>query len=47
MATAKIGVMVYDTKTRVPLGPGGMTLARSDDSNTFLMGVGPWQGAAR
>ena len=46
MATAKIGVMVYDTKTRVPLGPGGMTLARSDDSNAFLMGVGPWQGGS-
>ena len=46
MATAKIGVMVYDTKTRVPLGPGGMSLARSDDSNTFLMGVGPWQGGS-
>ena len=46
MATAKIGVMVYDTKTRVPLGPGGMSLARSDDSNAFLMGVGPWQGGS-
>ena len=45
-ATAKIGVMVYDTKTRVPLGPGGMSLARSDDANTFLMGVGPWQGGS-
>ena len=31
MATAKIGVMVYDAKTRTPLGPGGMSLARSDD----------------
>ena len=46
LATAKIGVMVYDTKTRVPLGPGGLSLARSDDSNTFLLGVGPWQGGA-
>ncbi len=43
LATAKIGVMVYDTKTRLPLGQGGMSLARSNDSNTYLLGVGPWQ----
>lgn len=43
LATAKIGLAVYDAKTRQPMGLGGMTLARSDDSNMFLMGVGPWQ----
>ena len=43
LATAKIGLAIYDAKTRAPLGPGGMSLARSDDSNTFFMGIGPWQ----
>ena len=43
LATAKIGVLVYDAKTREPLGPGGMSLARSDDTNTFVAGIGPWQ----
>ena len=43
LATAKIGLMVYDAKTRLPLGPGGMSLARSDDTNTFVAGIGPWQ----
>ena len=43
LATAKIGLAIYDAETRAPVGPGGMSLARSDDSNTFLMGIGPWQ----
>ncbi|QDT18167.1 DUF6655 family protein [Alienimonas californiensis] len=43
MATAKIGLALYDAKTRQPLGSGGMSLARSDDNNTYLMGIGPWQ----
>ncbi|NNJ26120.1 DUF6655 family protein [Alienimonas chondri] len=46
LATAKIGLAIYDAKTREPLGPGGMSLARSDDSNTFLMGIGPWQSGS-
>ena len=46
MATAKIGLAIYDAKTRTPLGEGGMSLARSDDSNSFLLGVGPWQNGS-
>jgi len=46
LATAKIGLAIYDAKTLTPLGMGGMSLARSDDSNTFLMGVGPWQNGS-
>ena len=41
--TAKIGIVAYDAKSGAPLGAGGMTMARSDDSNSFLLGVGPWQ----
>ncbi|MBV11741.1 DUF6655 family protein [Rubinisphaera sp.] len=43
---AKIGLVAYDAKTRVPLGAGGMSLAESDDSNYFLLGVGPYQGGS-
>ena len=41
--TAKIGIVAYDAKSGAPLGDGGMTMARSDDSNSFILGVGPWQ----
>ncbi|MFH5802959.1 DUF6655 family protein [Alienimonas sp. DA493] len=46
IATAKIGLALYDAKTREPLGPGGMSLARSDDSNSYLLGIGPWQNGS-
>ncbi|MEM9702421.1 MAG: DUF6655 family protein [Planctomycetota bacterium] len=46
LATAKIGVVIYDAKTLAQIGTGGMSLARSDDSNTFLMGAGPWQSGS-
>lgn len=40
---AKIGIVAYDAKTRQMLGDGGMTMAQSDDSNWYLMGMGPYQ----
>jgi hypothetical protein len=40
---AKIGLAAYDAKSHETLGPGGMTLAQSDDSNYFVAGVGPFQ----
>mgnify|MGYP003112864542 CR=1 FL=1 len=43
---AKIGLVAYDAKTRIPLGAGGMSLAESDDSNYFILGVGPYQGGS-
>ena len=40
---AKIGLVAFDTESRQVLGDGGMTTARSDNSNWFVMGVGPIQ----
>ena len=42
-ATAKIGIVAYDAQTRQMLGEGGVTLARSDDNNWFVLGIGPFQ----
>lgn len=41
-ATAKIGIVAYDAKTNQAIGNGGMSLARSEDSNLFVFGVGPF-----
>ena len=43
MGIAKIGIVAYDAKTREMLGDGGMTMAQSDDSNWYVMGMGPYQ----
>lgn len=43
---AKIGIVAYDAKTRTMLGDGGMTVAQSDDSNWYLLGVGPYQNGS-
>jgi hypothetical protein len=41
--TAKIGLIAYDAKTRKVLGDGGMSLAKSDNSNWYVFGTGPYQ----
>ena len=41
--TAKILVVAYDAKTRRPVLPTGMTLARSDQKNWNVLGMGPVQ----
>ncbi|MEZ6068020.1 MAG: DUF6655 family protein [Planctomycetaceae bacterium] len=41
--TAKIGLVAYDPKSREILGDGGIALSESNDSNWFVVGVGPWQ----
>lgn len=41
--TAKLGLVAYDAKTGRVLGDGGVTLAQADDSNWFVMGMGPFQ----
>jgi hypothetical protein len=41
--TAKILVVAYDAKTKRPILPTGMTLARSDQNNWNVMGMGPVQ----
>ena len=40
---AKIGMVIYDAKTREVLGDGGMAMAQSDDNNWHIFGVGPIQ----
>lgn len=40
---AKLGMVLYDAKTREVLGNGGMAMAQSDDNNWYVFGVGPFQ----
>jgi hypothetical protein len=42
-AVAKIGMVTYDAKTRQILGEGGVSSAKSDDNNTYVFGIGPFQ----
>lgn len=42
-AYAKIGLAVIDAKSKRLLGDGGISMARSNDSNWFVMGIGPFQ----
>jgi hypothetical protein len=47
-ALAKIGLVAYDTKTHELLGSGGVSSSEADDSNLFVLGIGPFQsGSAR
>ncbi len=41
--TAKIGLVAMDTQSLEVLGGGGMTLARSNDENWFVAGMGPFK----
>ena len=43
---SKLGLVVYDAKTKSVLGDGGMSMAQSDDNNWFVLGMGPWQDGA-
>jgi hypothetical protein len=42
-AVAKIGIVVYDVKSKVELGEGGVSMAKADENNTYVMGFGPHQ----
>ena len=42
-AVAKIGLLVYDAKSKPELGEGGVSMAQSDENNTYVMGYGPHQ----
>lgn len=44
--TAKIGLVAYDRRTGQVLGPGGQSLARSDDNNWYVAGVGPYRSGS-
>ena len=47
-ALAKIGLVAYDTKTQQLLGAGGVSSSQADDSNLYVLGLGPFQsGTAR
>jgi hypothetical protein len=43
---AKVGLAAYDPKTRQSLGAGGVSVAQSDDSNYYVVGVGPFQSGS-
>jgi Family of unknown function (DUF6655) len=42
-AVAKLGIVVYDVKSKKELGEGGLSMARADDTNTYVLGIGPRQ----
>lgn len=42
-AAAKIGLVAYDAKTKRLLGEGGISSSFADDTNTFVLGMGPVQ----
>lgn len=44
--TAKLGLIAYETESREVIGTGGTILARSDDSNSYFLGMGPWQSGS-
>jgi hypothetical protein len=46
LATAKVAIVAYDTKTRQAIGTGGTSLARSSDINRSVMGVGPFNSGS-
>ncbi|MEZ5941461.1 MAG: DUF6655 family protein [Planctomycetaceae bacterium] len=43
---AKLGLVAYDPKTNEILGTGGTSLAQSDDSNWYVVGIGPYQNGS-
>lgn len=45
-ATAKLGVVAYDAKTKHVLGQGGMAMAKADDNNWTFLGIGPYQNGS-
>lgn len=43
---ARLGMVLYDQKTGRVLGDGGVALAETDDRNTYVLGVGPFQNGS-
>lgn len=43
---SKLGLVLYDAKTKAVLGDGGMSLAQADDNNWSVLGIGPWQNGS-
>jgi hypothetical protein len=44
--TAKIGLVAYDPQSGAVLGAGGQSLARADDNNWYIAGVGPYRSGS-
>ncbi|MFO1041974.1 MAG: DUF6655 family protein [Planctomycetaceae bacterium] len=45
-ALAKIGLVAYDAKNHQLLGAGGVSSSMSDDSNLYVLGIGPFQSGS-
>ncbi len=43
---AKIGIVAYNAKTRQMIGDGGVTLAKSEDKNWYVLGIGPYRNGS-
>lgn len=43
---AKLGIVAYEAKTGQRIGPGGVSVAQSDDNNWFVLGMGPYQNGS-
>lgn len=43
---AKLGMVLYDASSKKILGSGGVATAESNDSNSYVMGVGPFQNGS-
>jgi hypothetical protein len=44
--TAKLLIVAYDAKSRTPIAPFGTNLARSDQNNWNVLGLGPMQSGS-
>ena len=45
-ALAKIGLVAYDARNHQVLGHGGVSASQSDDTNLFVLGIGPFQSGS-
>jgi hypothetical protein len=45
-AVAKLGIVIYDVKTKRERGDGGASMAKADEDNTYFMGFGPRQSGS-
>ncbi|HAD60932.1 MAG TPA: hypothetical protein DCG12_16960 [Planctomycetaceae bacterium] len=43
---ARLGMVLYDQKTGQVLGDGGIALAETDNRNSYVMGIGPFQNGS-
>jgi hypothetical protein len=46
IGTAKIGLVAYDAKTKETIGTGALAMARADDSNWYIFGIGPYNSGS-